>query len=79
MTLGQIVRKVEVHGKQEVDLNFGKISGYNSVSFTSSGVVYLDNIQVYNFVQDGQLYGLDGEELGCLEAMRVLNGLMGEW
>ncbi len=79
VTLGQIVRKVEVHGKQEVDLNFGKISGYNSVSFTSSGVVYLDNIQVYNFVQDGQLYGLDGEELGCLEAMRVLNGLMGEW
>lgn len=78
VTLGRIVQEVEVHGKQEVDLNFGKISAYNSVSFASSGVVYLDNIQVYNFVQDGQLYGLDGEELGCLEAMRGLNRMMGE-
>lgn len=76
VTLGRIVREVEVHGKQEVDLNFGKISAYNFVSFTSSGVVYLDNIQVYNFVQDGQLYGLDGEELGCLDAMRRLNSMM---
>ncbi len=78
VTLGRIVKEVRVNGKQQVDLNFGKISAYNSVSIATKGVVYLDNIQVYNFVQDGQLYGLDGEGLGCLDAMRSLNQMMGQ-
>lgn len=75
VTLGRTSRQVEVDGAQEIDINFGEVS-YYEVSFRTDGEVYLDNIHVYNFVQDGQLYDLDGNELSCLPSMRALNGAM---
>lgn len=75
VTLGRTTMQVEVDGAQEFDLNFGEVS-YYEVGFKTDSEVYLDNIHVYNFVQDGQLYDVDGNELSCLESMRVLNGAM---
>ena len=34
---------------------------------------WVDDIFVYTFVTDGELYGMDGEPLACLEAVRNLN------
>ena len=53
-------------------LKFGAL-GYETVKIRADGEVWLDNIEVYNFIQDGQLYDTEGNELGCLEAMRQLN------
>ena len=75
VTLGRTSRQVEVDGAQQFDINFGEVS-YYEVSFSADGEVYLDNIHVYNFVQDGQLYDIDGNELSCLPSMRTLNGAM---
>ncbi|MDD3253847.1 MAG: hypothetical protein PHV18_14965 [Lachnospiraceae bacterium] len=75
VSLGRNSRQIEVQGKQEYDLNFGPVS-YYEVSFSTDADVYLDNIEVYNFVQDGQLYDMDGNELGCLGAIRTLNAAM---
>lgn len=73
--LGGVTKEVQVDGKKQVDLNFGSLS-YEEVKFEARGEVYLDNIEVYNFVQDGQLYGIDGEELSSIDAMRTLNRMM---
>lgn len=75
VSLGRNTRQVEVEGPQQFDLNFGEVS-YYEVGFKTDGDVYLDNIEVYNFIQDGQLYDIDGNELSCLASMRALNAAM---
>ena len=75
--LGGDTQEVVVDGKGQYDLNFG-CAEYRQVRFRADGDVYLDNVNVYNFVQDGQLYDLDGNELSCLEGVRELNRLLEE-
>lgn len=73
--LGSMSQTVEVNGPKQYDLNLGR-KGFYEVSFETDGDVYLDNIHVYNFVQDGQLRDIDGNELSCMGAMRTLNTSM---
>lgn len=73
--LGSMSQTVEVNGPKQYDLNLGR-KGFYDVTFETDGDVYLDNIHVYNFVQDGQLYDVDGHALSCLGAMRSLNASM---
>ncbi|WP_147355533.1 hypothetical protein [Clostridium sp. OF09-36] len=73
--LGSMSQTVEVNGPKQYDLNLGR-KGFYDVTFETDGDVYLDNIHVYNFVQDGQLYDVDGNALSCLGAMRSLNASM---
>lgn len=71
--MGGVTKEVQVQGKKQFDLNFGRLF-YDEIRFEARGEVYLDNIEVYNFIQDGQLYGIDGEELSSIDAVRMLNG-----
>lgn len=75
VSLGSAWKQVEVNGSGTFEANLGPVNFYD-VTFQADGPVYLDNIQVYNFVQDGQLRDVDGNELSCMSAMRVLNGAM---
>ncbi|MCD8084664.1 MAG: hypothetical protein LUE86_14450 [Clostridiales bacterium] len=75
VTMGHESREVTVDGRQTFDLDLGKLN-YSILEFTADGEVWLDNIQVYNFVQDGQLYDMDGAPLSCLDSMRTLNAQM---
>lgn len=75
VSLGRNTKQVKVEGPQQFDLNFGEVS-YYEVGFKTDDDVYLDNIEVYNFIQDGQLYDIDGNELSCLASMRALNAAM---
>lgn len=75
VALGTRRKEVRISGRGDHLLNFGKLD-YDQIAFTADGDVYLDNVQVYNFVQDGQLYDQDGNALSCLEAMRTLNAAM---
>lgn len=77
VSLGSKTQEVVVDGKEQFDLNFGCFN-YDKVQFRSSGDVYLDNVSVYNFVQDGQIYDLEGNELSCLGGIRELNRRLGE-
>ncbi|MGN0158825.1 MAG: hypothetical protein ACI39W_06775 [Brotaphodocola sp.] len=77
VTLGQQTKEVLVMGEGQYELNFDRLE-YDMVTFRARGEVYLDNIDIYNFVQDGQLYDIDGNELSCLPAMRNLNAAMSE-
>ena len=73
--LGGVTKQLTINGKEQIDLNFGYLE-YDQVEFRADGDVYLDNICVYNFVQEGELYDLDGNELSCLEGIRQLNQKM---
>lgn len=77
VTLGAETQEVVVDGKEQFDLNFGCMD-YRQVRFRSNSDLYLDNIYVYNFVQDGQIYDLDGNELSCLAGVKELNRLLGQ-
>ncbi len=72
VTLGSRTETVTVDGQGQFDLDFGKLE-YGQVRFRAAGDIWLDNICVYNFVQDGQLYDLEGNELSCLEGVKELN------
>lgn len=74
--LGRVTKEVQINGKKQYDLNFGQLD-YTEVTFrTNKATVYLDNIEVYNFIQDGQLHDIDGNELSSMSAIRTLNQLM---
>lgn len=76
VSIGTDSQSVEVNGRGQYDLNFGPVRS-STVSFLAQGGrAYVDNVQVYNFIQDGQLYDLDGQELSCIGAMRALNSQM---
>lgn len=75
VTLGSQKQQMEVSGPQKFVLNFGS-QGFYSVEFEAQEDVYLDNIQVYNFIQDGQLRDINGQELSCMQPLRRLNGAM---
>ena len=76
VSLGSSSQTVEIDGHGQFDLNFG-IKQSSTVKFEADGAeVYLDNVEVYNFIQDGQLYDIDGRELSCIGALRALNAQM---
>lgn len=75
VTLGQETKEVLVMGEGQYELDFGRLE-YDLITLRANGAVYLDNIDVFNFVQDGQLYDIDGGELSCLTALRQLNEAM---
>lgn len=72
VTLGSVTKTVRVQGRKQYELEFGQ-TAYSQLAFRADGEVYLDNVYLYDFIQDGQLYDLDGGELGCLEGIRKLN------
>lgn len=72
VTLGNVSKLVNVKGSTQVELDFGELD-FTKITIACDDEVFLDNINVYTYEQDGQLYGLDGEELSCIEAVRALN------
>lgn len=71
VTLGAESRTVTAGDGETVELLFE--NGGTGLSFTSDALCYIDNVKVYNRVQEGQLYDLDGREGTCTEAIRKLN------
>ena len=72
VTLGNVSKLVNVKGDTQVDLDFGPLN-FTKITIACDDEVYIDNVNVFTYEQDGQLYSLDGEELSCIEAVRELN------
>ncbi len=72
VTLGASSKTVEVNGLQKISLDFGRLE-YDEIAFSTTGETWLDNIYIYNFVQDGQLYDENNNELSCISVIRSLN------
>ena len=72
VTLGREKQTVLVEGKQEVCLTFTADMVWYA-AWQSDGNVYLDDMNVYTYVQDGRLYEMDGTEGSCIQAVRQMN------
>ncbi len=71
---GSDTRTAEINGSRAVELQFSNCSaGDITISVSSGSPVYVDDIQVYTFVTQGELYNLDGTEGPCIDALRRMN------
>lgn len=70
--LGNEMKTVKVDGREEYCLTFDRTGDIN-LAIQSSGQAYVDNVNVYTYIQDGQLYDTDGNELSCIGAVRAMN------
>ena len=43
----------------------------------SGASLYVDDVKVYTWITEGEIYGFDGQPGSCLEALRQLNEELG--
>lgn len=74
--MGNQTKSVSVTGAKTINLTFPGAAISKITVKNSGATVYVDDIQVYTYVTDGEMYGLDGRELNCLQPIRDLNELL---
>ena len=66
-------KTVEVKGPGTVELVFENCSAKDFSIRASGDTAYVDDVQVFTFTTQGELYHMDGSEGGCIEALRLMN------
>ncbi len=74
--LGNQTKSVSVTGAKTVELTFPGTSLSKITIKNSGAAAYVDDIQVYTYVTDGEMYDLAGQELNCIQPIRDLNELL---
>ncbi len=72
VTLGGKTQAVTV-GSGVTALELSCENGGEGLSITSDRLCYIDNVKIYNHIQEARLYTIDGEESDCISAIRRLN------
>ena len=55
-------------------LNFGTASaGELVISAQGTGTVYIDDVKVYTWITEGDMYHMDGTESTCTKDLRAMN------
>lgn len=71
---GTQTRTMDVSGERTVDIKFANCQANDfSICLTSGSRIYVDDIQVYTYVTQGELYHMDGTEGSCIQALRLMN------
>lgn len=70
--VGNAVKKVRAIGAGTYSAELPWTDNYN-LTLSTDHSVYLDNIRMYTYVQEGRLYEVNGKELPAAEAVRYLN------
>lgn len=72
--VGTHTRTVEVEDGCTVELQFGNCGASDiSISVSSGSPAYVDDVQVFTCITQGELYNQDGTEGPCIEALRRMN------
>ena len=66
-------KTVEVSGERTVELVFEKCKAQDFSIRVNGSPASVDDIQVFTFVTQGELYNMDGTEGSCIEAIRCMN------
>ena len=69
--MGREIKYVTIQGEEEVYLEF--LTRGESITFSADGEAFIDDVKVYTFETDGELYGMDGEERELADVIRSLN------
>lgn len=66
---------VSAGSPQIVELTFSDTT-VSELSFIvqGSGKAYIDDVKVYSWITEGDIYHMDGTESSCLQAVRTMNG-----
>lgn len=73
---GQGYKVVQVTEGRRVEVAFAS-AAVDRIQLSCSGAdVFVDDIQVYTTVTDGELYDLDGNPLSCIPAVRQMNQVL---
>lgn len=73
VNLGKESRNILVQGQQDVNMTFEVDQIPYAMWTCIGGEIYLDDMKVYTYVQDGLLYNMDGTEDVCIGALRDMN------
>ena len=72
--MGSQTRTVDVKEERKVELKFSNCRPSDfTISVSGGKGAYVDDVQVYTFVTQGELYNMDGSEGKCIEALRLMN------
>lgn len=72
--MGSQTRTVDVKEERKVELKFSNCQPSDfTISVSGGKGAFVDDIQVYTFVTQGELYNMDGSEGKCIEALRLMN------
>lgn len=72
--MGSQTRTVDVKEERRVELKFSNCQPSDfTISVSGGKGACVDDIQVYTFVTQGELYNMDGSEGKCIEALRLMN------
>lgn len=72
--MGSQSRTVDVKEEWKVELKFSNCRPSDfTISVSGGKGAYVDDVQVYTFVTQGELYNMDGSEGKCIEALRLMN------
>ncbi|MCC2820009.1 hypothetical protein LK537_22160 [Lachnoclostridium pacaense] len=66
-------RTLEVKGARTVELVFENCSAKDFSISVSGSTAYVDDVHVFTFTTQGELYQMDGSEGSCIEALRLMN------
>ena len=73
VTIGELIKTVEVKEKGKVVLNLSSNPPTNISLESKDCSLTIDNIKLYAQVQQGYLYDENNNELQCIEGIRALN------
>lgn len=73
ITLGEQSQAVEVSEAGMIKLNVGKTSSFDLKIESLEGRFLIDDIKLFSQIQEGFLYNEKGDELSCIESIRLLN------
>ncbi len=73
VSLGETTVTVKVNQSDNIEVKLNTEEPF-IFSLETEGEIEIDNIKIYNFIQEGFLYDLHGNDGSVIEAVRILNG-----
>lgn len=71
VTVGRETKYVNITGEEDVYLEF--LTRGSKITFSSDRETFIDDVNVYTFETNGELYGIDGREMELAPSIRILN------
>lgn len=75
VSLGYEKKSIQIQEDKIYEVMFAEVTG-SDLTIESDGVIWLDDIQVYDFVQEGRIYDISNQPMDCLPAFRNLNTML---
>ena len=76
--IGNVSKAVTISDARQVDLDFGNVVLDEFYIQSRGADLRIDDLKVYTWITEGEIYDFEGQPDSCLEGLRQLNGALGE-